>query len=314
MKVLVLGANGFIGSHVVDALSTKGISVRAFARPNPDQGNRFNESANVEFFSGDFFNQDDLTHALEGISHVVHAISVTNPATADNDPYIDIELNVRSSVELMQRCTESESVGRIIFLSSGGSIYGNDELGRPFNENDPAQPFSPYAIGKLTIENYLRYFKMRYDLGYTILRVANPYGPRQAFWKHQGVVSTFLQRILRNEPITVLGDGSMVRDYIYIGDVAEMIAEVTLNNQPRHDIYNIASGAGVTLNQLIADIESVTGEHATIERVEAPKSFVHTSSLDVSRFNEDYTTRAMVEMRQGLGLTLNDLKLHSKLD
>lgn len=183
-KTLVLGANGFIGSHLVDTLARRGDDVVAFIRPGSRP--KWQHSKGVEVFYGDFLNRSDLQACLNDVDYVYHFISTSTPATTENDPIIDIDTSVRMSVEFFQLCIDS-GVKHVFFASTGGSIYG-DNPNPPYSENDQTLPFSPYAIGKLSVENYLRYFKKKYGLSSTIFRISNPYGERQPFHRKQGVV------------------------------------------------------------------------------------------------------------------------------
>jgi len=180
-KCLVLGANGFIGSHLVDSLARAGHSVRAFDRFSSEP--LFQENAKIDIFRGDFLNMHDLSEALKGVAYVFHFISTTTPVTAENDPLIDIETNIRMSIELFRACVEAK-VKRVIFASTGGAIYG-EAHDKPHAEEDIPKPVSPYAIGKLTIEHYLRYFKVKHDLDSIILRISNPYGERQPLHRNR---------------------------------------------------------------------------------------------------------------------------------
>ncbi|HRN90148.1 MAG TPA: NAD-dependent epimerase/dehydratase family protein [Candidatus Saccharibacteria bacterium] len=305
-RTLVLGANGFIGSHLVDRLAADGHTVRAFDRFGNSE-TKFNSNDNVEIFSGDFLNKSQLEDALRDIDYVFHFISTTTPATAENDPMIDIDTNIRMSVELFQLCVKAE-VKRVLFASTGGAIYG--EGGRenvPHQETDQTLPISPYAIGKLAIENYLRYFRAKHQLNSTVFRISNPYGERQPFHRKQGVIPIFLENIYRNHPITVLGDGSMVRDYIYVKDVASMISSV-FENDSLQDVYNLGSGGGTSLSEIIQIAESVTGKNVTIEHEPVPPTFVHSVVLDTSRFMGDFNIKPETNLSDGMTTTYEYIK------
>lgn len=302
-KCLVLGANGFIASHLVDALTDQENEVVAFGRFGKDP--QFKSLKNVKIVHGDFLNKNDLVEALQGADYVFHFISTTTPATAENDPLIDVETNIRMSIELFQACVDA-GVKRVIFASTGGAIYGQGD-GKPFKENDTPYPISPYAIGKLTIEHYLRYFKVKHGLDSVVFRISNPYGERQPLHSRQGVIPVFLENILRDKPLTVLGDGSMVRDYIYVKDVAKMIANV-FNVDLKSSVYNIGSGEGHTINQLVECIERTTGKQAIIEHKPAPSTFVHKVVLDTSQFQEEFRTGELTGLENGLLATYNYIK------
>lgn len=296
---LVLGGNGFIGSHLVDGLVARGHKVRAFDRFAGNKP-RFESVDQVEQYSGDFLNMGDMTEALDGIEYVFHFISTTTPASAENDPLIDVETNIHASIELFQLCAQ-KGVKRVIFASTGGAIYGQSSK-IPCSEDDMPLPVSPYAIGKLTIEHYLRYFKVKHGLDSVVLRISNPYGERQPLHRKQGVIPIFLENIAAGRPLTILGDGSMVRDYIYVRDVSEIIAGM-FDKPAQYDVYNIGSGEGVDVNQLVEAVQQASGKQAEIQHAPVPSTFVSKVVLDTRRLSEEFSLRPQTELTAGLKAT-----------
>ena len=303
-KCLILGANGFIGSHLVDSLVEDGHKVRAFDRFSSGE-TKFEDHENIEMYPGDYLNRNDLRGALKDMKYVFHFISTTTPVTAENDPIIDIDTNVRMSIELAQLCVEM-GVKRLIFSSTGGAIYGHSAHNAAHNEEDPTHPISPYAIGKLTIENYLRYFSVKFGLDYTVFRIANPYGARQQLYRKQGVIPIFLEQVHSDQPITVYGNGEMVRDYVYVKDVAVMIAAV-FDKKHAHNVYNIGSGRGETLNEVISCIKEVTGKDITIQRKRTPATFVDSVTLDISRFVTEFDVSPKTTLLEGIRATYHHI-------
>jgi UDP-glucose 4-epimerase len=307
-KCLVLGANGFIGSHIVDLLAEDGHFVRCFDRYKTNSVVFANkEDHDVEIVSGDFLNRTSLEKAVEGMDYVFHFISTTTPITSDNDPSIDIDTNIKMSIELFKICSKA-GVKRVIFASTGGAIYGNTSTRAPINEDTHPKPVSPYAIGKLTIENYLRYFKTKHDLNYLVMRISNPYGPRQNTLSGQGVIPIFLEKILNDDPIDIYGDGTMVRDYIYVKDVAHLIVEAFDKNLEISDTYNIGSAVGCSVNELVSIIEDVTSKKITKEFKEVPATFIDHVTLDTAKYMNDFKTRPQYELREGILETWKNLK------
>ncbi len=297
-KVLVLGGNGFIGSHLVDALVERGHEVRVFDRIRETL--HYTPSSKVEAMNGDFLNRNDISTALKDMDYVFHLISTTTPISAENDPLIDVDTNIRGSIELFQDCVEHK-IKRVIFASTGGAIYGQDIDGA-LSEVHLPQPVSPYAIGKLTIEHYLRYFRRKYNLDSITFRISNPYGERQPLHRKQGVIPIFLEHIYRKEPITVLGDGSMIRDYIYIKDVAAILAD-TFDKEVQHDLYNVGSSQGVSVAELVQTLEGIV-EHEVKQKTEpTPSTFVHKVVLDTSRLTTEFGYRALTSLPEGIEAT-----------
>lgn len=304
-KVVVLGANGFLGSHLVDALAKKGHHVRAFGHFS--DAPVFESVDNVEIFSGDFLNRGDLAAAVEGMDYVFHFISTTTPATAESDPLVDIESNIKMSVELFKACVEAK-IKKVIFASTGGAIYGGGS-DKPHTELDLPEPISPYAIGKLTIEHYLHFFKVVHGLDSVSFRISNPYGERQPFHRKQGVIPIFLEQICRGEPITIIGDGNMVRDYMYVRDLVSIIAEV-FNKPAKHMVYNLGSGATVTVNEIVKIVEEVTGIKPKIVYREQPASYLQTVVLNNERLAKDFGILPVTDMAKGVRYTYEYIKEH----
>ena len=178
-----------------------------------------------------------------------------------------------------------------------------------FREDDVTLPVSPYAIGKQAIEGYLRYFRRTHGLESTTFRISNPYGPRQNPLKRQGVIPIFLRRVAEGQPLTVFGDGSMIRDYLYVADLAEMIAEVVTTGA-QHDLYNLGSGVGTTISEVVRTIQQVVGREVPVEHLPRPATFVDHVVLGVERFESEFTTRATTDLATGVRRTWEEMTGH----
>ncbi len=294
-KILVIGANGFIGSHLVDALAAAGHEVTAFDRYRSELP-AF-EVQGVRVLSGDFLSRSDLERAVAGQEVVFHFLSTTTPATAEGDPTFDLRTNVAQTVELLQLCVAA-SVQHFYFASSGGAIYG-DQGKAQYVEDDRALPVSPYAIGKLTIENYLSYFRATHGLTATVLRISNPYGGRQKSNRVQGFIPIALRRIAAGEPVVRLGDGTMVRDYIYVGDLVDMIARM-VGRPHRHTTYNLGSGRGHTVEDVLSTLRTVTGRDFEVLDRPKPATFVDEVVLGVGRYTSEFGEFRFTELEEGV--------------
>jgi UDP-glucose 4-epimerase len=301
----VIGGNGFIGSHVVDSLVARGHEVTVFDRHR--RGPRPSDGRPVEVINGDFLNSADVQRALVGQEIVLHMLSLTDPATAEGDPTLDIRTNITSSVQLFAACAAA-GVGKVFFASSGGAIYGDQDR-QVFREDDVTLPVSPYAIGKQAIESYLRYFRRTHGLESTTFRISNPYGPRQNPLKRQGVIPIFLRRVAEGQPLTVFGDGSMIRDYLYVADLAEMIAEVVTTGA-QHDLYNLGSGVGTSISEVVTTIQQVVGRDVPVEHLPRPATFVDHVVLGVERFQSEFGTRATTDLETGVRRTWEEMTEH----
>lgn len=308
-KTLVIGANGFIGSHLVDALSRAGHQVSAFDRYRADSSNVVPEGVNR--ITGDFLSRSDIERAVSGQDFVFHFLSTTTPATAEDDPTFDLRTNVAQSIELLQACVAA-SVEHFYFASTGGAIYGSQGKSEYF-ESDRTVPISPYGIGKLTIENYLSYFRAKHGLISTSFRISNPYGGRQKANRRQGLIPIALRQIALGEPVLRLGDGLMVRDYIYVADLVEMIATV-VGQTPRHDVYNLGSGRGHTVNDVLESLRRVTGVDFRVTEQPKPATFVDKVVLNTGRYIEEFGKFDLTNLDEGIRRTDRHVRdqLHEK--
>lgn len=301
-RILVVGGNGFIGSHLVDSLAARGHEVAVFDLFDSVQPRW--DAVGVEQISGNFLNIGDVRAAVQGQEYVVHMLSTTDPATAEADPTLDVRTNILSSISLFEECVRAD-IQHVYFPSSGGAIYGPQDRAS-FSEDAPTRPISPYAIGKLAIENYLGYFSHRFGLSSTIMRVSNPYGTRQNPRKRQGVIPIFLRNLLKGDPVTVMGDGSMVRDYIYVRDVAEIMARM-ITQGTKQSLYNLGSGQPSSVMDLVEVIARVTGRQPEIKHSPVPSTYVDRVTLDVSLLNEEFPGSSLTSLEEGISHTWDEM-------
>jgi len=303
-KHLVLGAGGFIGQHLVRRLADNGadeiVAFDRFSRLREGAPGPFDDLSNVSYVLGDFLNRDEIDSALNEVDYVFHLVSTTTPAASNADPFIDIDTNVRGSVELFELCVK-HNVKKVIFPSSGGTVYG-DVQPQTIGEKIAPQPRSPYGIGKLTIEHFLRFFKSSAGLDYIVYRIANPYGPGQNIYGKQGVIPIFMHKFLVREPVTIYGDGSMVRDYVYIDDLVSMIIN-SYAKPSNFNEYNLGCGKGESVNTIYEAIARHTGYHVGKKFLEIPATFVQKSILDISRYEQEFDTFTFTTLDEGLERT-----------
>ncbi len=301
MKVLVIGGSGFIGSHVVDKLLAHGHSVRVFDR----QPERFRAPLpGVDYHIGDYADRTALVEALAGVDAVYHLLSTTLPGTADLDPKTDVQDNLVGTINLLESMREL-GPRRILFLSSGGTVYGIPET-LPVPETHALRPISSYGIVKASIEHYLEMYRRARGFSPIIVRASNPFGPRQAHSGVQGVISTFLRRILAGEPVEIWGDGSVVRDYFDVRDLAELC--VRAGTSRSEGAYNAGSGYGLSVNEIIEAIRAVTGLDFEIVYKPGRAVDVPRSVLDCSRAKSDFGWECKTGFDAGLRDIWNWLK------
>lgn len=257
MLILIFGGGGFIGSTIADRLLAEGYALRIFEHPRVQPYRKFKGDEAVEWIAGDLSSMHDVSDAIQGVDSVLHLVSTTLPKNSNDDPIYDVQSNVVASLHILNAMV-THRVGNIVFISSGGTVYGNP-LYLPVDEKHPTNPVVSYGITKLAIEKYLQMYERLHGIKAITLRVANPYGERQRIETAQGAVGVFLYHALRDLPIEIWGDGSVTRDYIHVSDVAEAFVQV-LHYTGEERLFNVSSGVGASLNALIGNLEEVLGK------------------------------------------------------
>ena len=279
MKCLILGGAGFIGSHLAQGLLAEGHQVRIFDRPNLLLPPELRSDPRIEWFEGDFLNQDELALAVAGTEIVFHLVSATLPKSSNDNPVYDVESNIIGTLRLLE-IARLNGVRRVIFASSGGTVYGLPQS-LPIAESHPTQPLVSYGIAKLAIEKYLHMYQVLHGVEYCVLRLANPFGERQRVSAAQGAVAVFLHRALHGETIHIWGDGSVTRDYIYIKDAISAFIKA-MSWQGSQRVFNIGSGQGLSLNDILAAIEKLLGRPVTRSYEPARNFDVPVNVLDIT--------------------------------
>lgn len=296
MLALVIGGNGFIGSCLVERLRAGGHSVRVLdvSRARDDFDWR-----GVDYVVGNLLDSDALPSIIDGVEVVFHLASSTVPSTSNIDPVADVQSNLVGALRLCAAMIASNT-RRIVYLSSGGTVYGEPEQ-LPVPESHPLRPISSYGVVKVAIENYLMMHSHLGSLDPLILRPSNPYGPRQSTAGIQGVIATFLGKALRGEGVCIWGDGEVVRDYLFIDDLVEFVAEAGFGN--RTGIVNVGSGQGHTLNQILRMVREASGAALPVEY--APKRGYDVAEivLDITRATTDFNWRPEVSLAVGIRRT-----------
>ena len=301
MKCVVLGGGGFIGSHISDRLLSLGHEVRIFERPRVLPYRQFSAHERLEWRPGDFQSAADVRGAVEGCDVVFHLVSTTLPRNSNDDPVYDVESNIVGTLRLLDSAVRC-GVRKIVFISSGGTIYGIPRQ-LPVEESHPTEPLVSYGICKLAIEKYLYLYHCLHGLEYAVLRVANPYGERQRVDTAQGAVAVFLSKALAGESIEIWGDGTVTRDYIYIEDVVDAFM-LAMDHAGDPRVFNIGSGEGRSLNELSLALDELLGRPVPRRYVAARKFDVPVSVLSVSRAREILGWRPRFSFHEGLRRTL----------
>lgn len=256
MKVLVTGGAGFIGTHLVRLLLASGVGeVRIIDRRTP---RNVGQGRHYVFHAGELTELIvDQPAILEGVDTVFHLAWASVPESSVQNPVRDVQVNVVSTVRLLEQCV-AVGVRRVVFLSSGGAVYGEPSA-LPIPETHPTDPISAYGISKLAAEKYLALFHRLHGLEYVILRPSVPYGEYQNPFGRQGAVAVFCGRVAQGKPITLWGDAEAIaRDFFHVSDLARACVLAAKSDRPT-DIYNIGGGERISLARLIEAIADTVG-------------------------------------------------------
>ena len=291
-RVLVTGAGGFLGQAVCHQLLDHRAGVVALdARPS-------SQIPAVDWHLGSIPEYRQLPEILKTVDTVVHCAWSTIPVSANADPAQDVLSNVFGSVRLSQMAGQA-GVKRFVFLSSGGTIYGK-VTAEKISEKMPVAPSNAYGAGKASVEMYLASISQKFQLPVTILRVSNPYGPGQLPWRGQGAVNTMVGCCLENLPFEVWGNGSAVRDYIYIDDVAEAVSRAMLLQSQGLEVFNIGSGRGLDLLELAVEVERAIGIKPRLVFEASRQIDVDRNVLSVAKAERIMAWRPQVTLSAGI--------------
>lgn len=268
-SVLIIGGNGFIGSSLVQRLHAEGCKLRVLDPGTPRSDISWD---GVDYYCCSLANEQMLAHVMEGVDIVFHLASTTVPGTSNLDPKADVMENLISALNVLSAMRAAQ-VRRIVFLSSGGTVYGNPAF-VPVPEGAPLDPISSYGVVKVAIEKYLGMYQRLGIIDPLIIRPSNPYGPRQSISGSQGAIAVFLGKALRNEGVEIWGDGGIVRDYIHVDDLIELIVQAV--RKEFVGILNAGNGTGNSLNEVLELIRKVTGSAL-------PATYKVGRSFDVNR-------------------------------
>ncbi|MBI5390612.1 SDR family oxidoreductase [Candidatus Woesearchaeota archaeon] len=255
MKILVTGGAGFIGSHIVDSYVKAGHDVAII--DNLATGKKENLNSKAKFYKADLTNKIEIQKILlkEKPDVINHQAAESSVVVSVKNPQQTFLNNTIGTVNLLQACVDAK-VKRVIFASSGGCMYG-DAKTVPTTETAPPSPLSPYGITKADGEFLLAFYAKEYGILYVALRYANVYGPRQDPHGEAGVVAIFLNKMLSKEKPVIFGDGSCVRDYVFVEDVAK--ANLLALTKAKNETINIGTGKGTSVKEVFKLLKKAVG-------------------------------------------------------
>lgn len=295
--VLVLGAGGFVGRHLVTTLASHGVPVIALVRRPSEE-----LPPAIETVTGTFDTPAELTPLLSRARAVIHAASRSTPGQTVGLPNAELDANLRPTLALLE-ALQSVPHCELLYLSSGGTLYGETN-NRPAQEKDCIRPKSYYGAGKAAAEHFINAYAMQYNRAAVILRPSNLYGPGQSRQSGFGIIPTALDCVMSQIPLTVWGDGTSVRDYLYIDDFIQLCLAILGRSIPTGaHIFNASSGVGVSLNSLMDEIRDVTSATLNIVHDTARTVDINRVVLDHSLVSQAYGWSPRTSLRRGIELT-----------
>lgn len=308
MKVLIFGGSGFLGKNLCEKLLLMHYDVTVFGRKDSEQMILLRDKLpQLSFIWGDFSMVKNFSDIVKDFDFVFHLISATGPS--NSNPKIDLTKVIQPTILLLEACVKNK-IKKFVFYSSGGTVYGIPKI-IPICENHPTSPISAYGIHKIVLEKYIEYYFHMYGLNYSILRIANPYGIGQHAFSSQGLIANVMAKALLHTPIEIWGDGSAVRDYLYVDDVSNAALK-TLNYSGEFHVFNIGSGIGFSVNEIVDIIEEIIKQ--PIQRIykQARKQDVPTNILDITKAKRFLNWEPSISIYQGIELLYNHWSILNK--
>lgn len=285
MRVLLLGGAGFIGSHLATALSLRGEHVVSVLEPVSAPVDRI-QHLPVHLYRGSLSDTELLESILvqEDIQAVIHLVSTLVPGCGFADFEKEFEQVVAPSIRLMELCSKHHV--KLVYFSSGGTVYGERSTFEPFTEEDTLAPISHYGWSKQMMEESIRYMHRTQGLRYLILRPSNAYGPGQNLHGRQGLIAVALGKALRKEAVSVWGDGIVVRDYIYIDDLVQATLSLLGKEDAFNKTFNVGSGVGYSVNDILRILKEVSGLELSVNYLPARQEDVSHVVLAIDKIQE----------------------------
>lgn len=309
-NALVIGATGLLGYGITIELNKSGWNVRAIGIENLINSKIFPDS--IEYICGDFYDESFLSNVLKGVDKVFFFLSSTFPSTSSDSLELEISRTLKSLDYILRKMREL-GIPEIVFPSSGGTVYGNVESGIA-READILRPTTPYGVGKKMCEDVLKFYST-FGILSTILRVGNVYGTPLARTTTQGVIDVFVQKALKGETATIWGDAlHNVRDYIFADDFSEAVATIGNHKAEGVEVYNLSSGIGTNLEEIVQAINRYSSEPLRINYVQDDATAsIKRIILDMEKFKLKTGWKPKYDINKGIAETIERKKKMKEL-
>jgi len=313
-NILVIGGGGYVGLKLVKILLNDSLNkVYVLGRKsNSTLELLLQSNSNLEFIQKDLVELKPIDFNFSSLDHIYYLASGTFPTRSWQQPSLEINASMMPFFNLMEALVIANYSSNFTFISSGGTVYGDSPIKENgYTEDCPTLPFVPYGIFKRTQEDLLRHYQKKLAFKLYIYRVGNVYGPNESIQKEYGVINIWLKKILANEPLSIFGSGEIIRDYIYIDDLAKILSlsETTISVKP--GLYNISSGLHPSLNEILELISTITNSPIVLDKLDGRGADVYRVVLDGSKFNYQYNFE-YTSLEQGIKQTLDFLRINGK--
>ena len=306
-NILILGGSGFIGTNLILDLIDKDINIHVYDINSSKIITQLKEENKIKLIVGNFVTERNFDKLLENIDCIIHLIHTTIPFTSNKNIIYDVESNLISSLKLFEAAVKSR-VKKIIFISSGGTIYGNVENCIPIKEESRTEPLSSYGIVKLAIEKYLKLLTNSSNTKFVILRPSNPYGGISYHTGELlGLINIALLKTKRNGLLTIWGNGSNIRDYIHVSDLTNAIIKSIFIKQNKNFIINIGAGITKSILEVLDLIEDVTGKKLDVRFIDSRKVDINYNVLDIKKSFELIQWKPLIKIEVGIRRTWNEI-------
>ena len=306
MKIVLLGGGGFIGTNLAIHLIEQGNRLTIYEQSEEYFTTLKSLSLpNTIFRVGSFNIDTDFDAQVKGHDIVYHLVSTIIPGNSNKSIINELEANIIVTAKLLDACVR-QKVKQVVFISSGGAVYGRN-VTCPIKEEEQTNPISSYGLEKLTIEKLLYLYHYQYGLDYRVIRLANPYGPYQRPNGRLGVVTTFIYKAITNQVLEVFGDGSIVRDFIYIDDAVKAINNIVMHTSDER-LFNVGSGRGTSVNNVIDYIKKSVNKDLQVEYIASRVTDVPINYLDISKYENMYGKLVNVNFSEGIRKTAKFLE------
>lgn len=306
-SIFILGGGGFIGKTLAEEFLKRGYRVAVYDTVGEEQFDNFEKKKEVIIYKGNMEEYEKMEEVLrkEKPDVIFHLVCNILPGSREDEVLKYMDVNMNSTLKLFEIMRETK-VKKLVYVSSGGAIYGAN--GKSINsEEDELKPINFYGWIKYAIEKYIKAYHKIYGFDYLIVRPSNPFGKYQNINGKQGIVAVVMGKVLRDEKIEIWGDGSVVRDYISASDMGIYTAEL-LEKDIWNKIYNIGSGIGKSINEILGIIERVSNKKLNIDYKKGRKEDISVNILDISKIKKDTGIILEDNIEEEMKKMWNDIK------